>query len=198
MSNMNIKVGYYNWHDFAKGGSFYPDDMPQEWRLSFYANEFECTQLCLSDVDNAADLDELVEDLDISFKLIINCGNITQWPLLQRLLDNSELCIAAVIVSDEVAAHFKKEIDGFSLNFIQSSSAQETDFSVSVKTQQLNAADFDVLYVTEMQNLKKWRLFIEQWMTSSKRETHYLLLSSESFNTSAASEIRMMIEMMGY
>ena len=38
-------LGAIGWEHDAWCGVFYPDDMPSEWRLSFYNTEFECTYL---------------------------------------------------------------------------------------------------------------------------------------------------------
>lgn len=37
---MQIHVGACNWQHSSWLGSFYPEDLPEEWRLSYYANEF--------------------------------------------------------------------------------------------------------------------------------------------------------------
>jgi hypothetical protein len=35
-----LMIGAEGWEHAAWSGSFYPDDLPHEWRLSYYANEF--------------------------------------------------------------------------------------------------------------------------------------------------------------
>jgi hypothetical protein len=35
-----LMIGAEGWEHAAWSGSFYPDDLPPEWRLSYYANEF--------------------------------------------------------------------------------------------------------------------------------------------------------------
>ncbi len=35
-----IRVGACDWDHAHWQGDFYPDDLPQDWRLSYYANEF--------------------------------------------------------------------------------------------------------------------------------------------------------------
>lgn len=41
----NIRVGAMDWRNPAWTGAFYPADMPGEWRLSFYASQFNCVYL---------------------------------------------------------------------------------------------------------------------------------------------------------
>lgn len=36
----SIRVGACGWDQAHWRGSFYPDDLPEDWRLSYYANEF--------------------------------------------------------------------------------------------------------------------------------------------------------------
>lgn len=38
-------LGAIGWDHAAWVGPFYPDDMPQEWRLSYYNTHFECVYL---------------------------------------------------------------------------------------------------------------------------------------------------------
>lgn len=40
-----IRLGAMDWRDPAWTGSFYPADMPEEWRLSYYAGQFNCVFL---------------------------------------------------------------------------------------------------------------------------------------------------------
>lgn len=35
-------LGSHGWDHAAWQGSYYPDDLPDDWRLSYYANEFSC------------------------------------------------------------------------------------------------------------------------------------------------------------
>jgi len=34
-------VGAYGWDHVDWQGVFYPDDLPEDWRLTYYANEFK-------------------------------------------------------------------------------------------------------------------------------------------------------------
>lgn len=43
-----LRVGVFDWPEFAPGNDFYPPDLPPEWRLNYYANAFETACLPLS------------------------------------------------------------------------------------------------------------------------------------------------------
>ncbi len=40
MTKPDIKIGARGWRHTAWAGDFYPDDLPEDWRLTFYSNEF--------------------------------------------------------------------------------------------------------------------------------------------------------------
>jgi len=40
-----VRIGAMDWRDPAWKGLFYPGDMPEEWRLSFYASQYNCVFL---------------------------------------------------------------------------------------------------------------------------------------------------------
>jgi len=57
-------VGSAGWDHAAWAGSFYPDDLPPEWRLSYYNNYFTCSYLSYEEwsQQNPATLAQWVED----------------------------------------------------------------------------------------------------------------------------------------
>ncbi len=52
--------------------SFYPDDLPLEWRLSYYSNEFRALLLLQDDINSSSseEVIEWLDDLDDDFKLL--------------------------------------------------------------------------------------------------------------------------------
>ena len=41
----SIRVGAVDWRRPDWNGTFYPADMPEEWRLTFYSSQFNCVYL---------------------------------------------------------------------------------------------------------------------------------------------------------
>ncbi len=64
-----IRVGACGWDQADWTGSFYPDDLPEDWRLSYYANEFPCI-LIPEEVwrANDVDLQQWAEDVPEDFR----------------------------------------------------------------------------------------------------------------------------------
>lgn len=45
MRNFNVYTGTIGWEHANWNGGFYPDDLPEDWRLSFYNTQFRCVYL---------------------------------------------------------------------------------------------------------------------------------------------------------
>ena len=60
--------------------SFYPDDLPSEWKFDYYSSNISALSL---NCDSSADLEEVLGDIDDNFKLVINVDNTLN---LQKLL----------------------------------------------------------------------------------------------------------------
>jgi hypothetical protein len=41
----SVRIGAVDWRDPAWTGPFYPADMPEEWRLSYYSSQYNCVFL---------------------------------------------------------------------------------------------------------------------------------------------------------
>ena len=39
---VRFELGSFGWEHAQWAGGFYPDDLPEDWRLTYYANEFGC------------------------------------------------------------------------------------------------------------------------------------------------------------
>lgn len=66
-------VGARGWDCPAWEGAFYPDDLPPEWRLSYYANEFNAVLLPV-DLWSLADSDEIeswIDDVHEAFRFFL-------------------------------------------------------------------------------------------------------------------------------
>lgn len=55
MSNYIVYVGAVDWRHEAWRGDFYPEDLPEDWQLSFYNTQFRCVYLPFGLWRNAAD-----------------------------------------------------------------------------------------------------------------------------------------------
>lgn len=192
---MIIKTGYYDWNDFALKDSFYPDDIPEEWRLSFYANEIECAQICLAGLQKMEGFDELFDDLPEQFDLIVKCDALDQWSLLEDLLNNDDINIKTIVLNELCLQQWSDQLAKFSVPVCLLDEKQSLGLEIKIKP---SKGSINIVYANEVQSLKQWRAFIDQWVAEDSAEEYYLLLRSDVYNSSLSAELRMMIEMMGY
>jgi len=69
----NLKLGCYGWNQAHWGGSYYPEDLPEDWRLSYYANDYGCVLVpadyCLHD-----DIEDWLDEVHEAFRFYF------EWP----------------------------------------------------------------------------------------------------------------------
>ena len=60
--SMNFYIGHNNFYNTQWAESFYPEDIPGEWKFDYYSNEFECLY-----IEQESQLDILAKSLSESF-----------------------------------------------------------------------------------------------------------------------------------
>lgn len=115
-----LQLGTLGWSAGFETADFYPDDLPEEWRLTYLSNEVDRVALTV-EVVLAADeeqIEEWAEDTheQFGFLLLYPSGGPLD-PLLQRLRPLGEKLVGAVAVENmeplTVDASFREEIRQF-------------------------------------------------------------------------------------
>lgn len=65
-----LLTGACGWRHAGWAGSFYPDDLPPEWRLTYYANEFRTVLAPADYIDGGEDLSAWCADTDPAFSFV--------------------------------------------------------------------------------------------------------------------------------
>ncbi|MDH5778448.1 MAG: hypothetical protein OEZ33_09565, partial [Gammaproteobacteria bacterium] len=75
-----IAMGAYGWQYPAWSDDFYPEDLPEEWQLGFYGNEFPVVMFPADywQQDDAI-IAEWIEDSGETLKIICEFGSIEQF-----------------------------------------------------------------------------------------------------------------------
>lgn len=62
----NLRLGTLDWRHKSWEGEYYPEDMPEEWQLDYYSNQFQCVLLPMAAWLNLseADVEDWVDDLE--------------------------------------------------------------------------------------------------------------------------------------
>ena len=69
----SVRIGAVDWRDPAWAGPFYPLDMPDEWRLSYYSSQYNCVFLKASAwrQTTPAELAQWCEDVHDQFVFLL-------------------------------------------------------------------------------------------------------------------------------
>ena len=66
-----VLMGACGWNHKTWLNDFYSEDLPEDWQLGFYSNEFPVVYVPAADWINVADLSEWTEDVSNSFRFIL-------------------------------------------------------------------------------------------------------------------------------
>lgn len=66
-----VLIGACGWKHQAWSNDFYDEDLPEEWQLGFYSNEFSVVYIPAADWVDVVDLNEWKDDVADSFRFIL-------------------------------------------------------------------------------------------------------------------------------
>lgn len=98
-----IRVGARGWDFEQWKGEFYPDDLPRDWRFSFYSNDFQ-TILIPGNYLTQFTLDEWqewIEDTSRDFWFYIEVAESANWDEIEPYLKIFESKLKGIIVAIE-------------------------------------------------------------------------------------------------
>jgi hypothetical protein len=104
-SRLEIFVGARGWNYPEWSGEFYPEDLPEDWRFSYYSNELQavlvpCDYLRRYPLEEWA---EWVEDAPKEFAFYVELSDTSSWTDVHEVLEVlGELLKGIVIVIDKL------------------------------------------------------------------------------------------------
>ena len=94
---MHISIATEDWLHAQWGKKFYPDDLPDEWRLSYYANEFEAALLVKARRELLGkQFAEWCGDVGGRFQFIIETAHSESSSVFDALYQQCDKLVAAV------------------------------------------------------------------------------------------------------
>ena len=98
-----VLIGACGWKHAAWLDEFYSDDLPEDWQLGFYSNEFPVVYVSSTDWLDADDFDDWVEDVSDSFSFILEIppsvltNGDTFASVLTKIKSLNEHCLGVVL-----------------------------------------------------------------------------------------------------
>ncbi|MCW9023591.1 MAG: hypothetical protein OQK73_02805 [Gammaproteobacteria bacterium] len=101
----SLLIGARGWIHPQWKDSFYPDDLPVDWQLGFYANEFSMVVITQNEWTFIQSEPEVLDDIEASFRFLCEISLVDmsleaiklQWPLYQQIIERLGKQCAGII-----------------------------------------------------------------------------------------------------
>ncbi|VAX09870.1 hypothetical protein MNBD_GAMMA25-1326 [hydrothermal vent metagenome] len=77
-----VLLGARGWQHAGWAGTFYPEDLPQDWQLNYYTNEFSVLVIPEQEWVSREDVSSLTEECGVDFRFVPElpqCENEAEW-----------------------------------------------------------------------------------------------------------------------
>ena len=105
-----VLIGARGWQHLGWQGSFYPDDLPQSWRLAYYANEFSMVVIREQEWAQIEDMAALREDCVPDFRFVVElpalAGGKISSSHINRIRQLDSQCAGVIIRADQTQQVF--------------------------------------------------------------------------------------------
>ena len=192
-SPRGLGLGSYGWQHAEWNGSFYPDDLPEDWQLGYYANQFSAVLVPQAywQKDTGFDMQGWQDDVAEDFRFYI------EWPFdsvdgklqslcLQQCQSLGQL-LGGIIVNQDI--ELKTYLPVY-YRHQQATSGQQ------IWTVENNAQSGVALVMLAEQDLRTQRKWLEQFAVSTEH-LHCVLLSDASPDIDSLGNLKTLIELLG-
>jgi len=105
-----VLIGARGWQHPGWQGSFYPDDLPQSWRLAYYANEFSMVVIREQEWAQIEDMTVLREDCAPDFRFVVELAALAGGKIssshINRIQQLDSQCAGLIIRADQTQQVF--------------------------------------------------------------------------------------------
>ncbi|HHT00639.1 MAG TPA: hypothetical protein ENK73_07265 [Thiomicrospira sp.] len=206
----NLQIGTYGWQKDSWIGSFYPDDLPEDWMLEFYANAYRVVlvpeQAWLNWDDEV--INETLDAVEGAFSFYFEVSNqfdeakIEQLDKINNAIsviaaeENPEICGGVILFSEELsAAH---AYSGLPLTLVSNS---QTIDGWQWQNQNVICSGEPCGVLFELDdNAKQQRAILQSFMQSLPEGTMGapLLLRKENIDMQQVFTLKTIAEFLGY
>lgn len=102
----DVLMGAYGWLHLGWQNNFYPNDLPQDWQLAYYANEFSMIVIREQEWAQIEDIAALREDCPADFRFVVELPTALNQDVLAVYIDRvqqlGEQCAGVIIPADQI------------------------------------------------------------------------------------------------
>mgnify|MGYP001033644712 CR=1 FL=1 len=197
---MSITLGVSNWQDFAADGGYYPDDLPQDWKLSYFANEF--SSACLNLSAETMDIDWLqqqVDGLSEDFELSLAFSGLPQLDQWLNHLPQLSIKLHTLILPPTAFEQLLRDESRLSrLRASGIAPARQLMAHNRLWSPDKPSAQCRIALFPAQDDMKQYRVWIERWVGNRPELCETLWLQGETANYSQLTKLRTLLELLGY
>ena len=184
----NLRVGAYGWRHDHWQQSFYEDELPEDWQLTFYANEYSTVLVPASYLDESRDIEQWCDDVNENFRFYF------EWP--EQAGADSEL-LAELMSADE-------NLGGILLNTSTQLSAGcpvydwRANNGLDKVWQPSHPVKTDLaVFAVEQSDLRQQRAWLESFVEDSAGKARALLVTDPELDIQKLRELKTLVELKG-
>ena len=187
----SLLVGAYGWKHGSWNDGFYPEDLPQDWQLTYYANEFSTVLVPASYyLDEDFDIEDLVEDVPEEFVFYLEYPEDES--LKPRFISICEKCgdyLAGIVSQQNINMNAAVPVylcgNGIS-----------TGQQVWVPGS--NSSSGVAMLTLGEESVKTWRGWLEQFNQTCDGNLKAVFVSDEIIDMGKLQELKTLVELMGF
>ena len=206
-TNDNVNVGAYGWlHPHWLGG-FYHEDMPEEWQLNYYSNEFNCV-LVPADywhAEHGYDCDSWLDDVheNFVFYLELPATLLTDRAKKQFLQQVALLQpqLAGIVVNEQDSKHVGKQARQPWLQALATVAPLYRMGATTFDDKTLLLAAGLAILADDLSDLRQCRQTLSDYFDAIKGESvvqpYSLIVVDPQLSVTRLAQLRSVIEIMG-
>lgn len=223
----SINLGAYGWQRGPWLGTFYPEDLPENWQLTYYSNEFNTVLVPASywqtqeeRVSVKVDCADWLDNVHDEFQFFVECHvAMFEHVSLSELIDNlkqlqSQLSALVFIddnqaMSETVSSQFDALFDALAVEVIGASAASGSQLVVQSKDiwrlneqgEKTQASSFAFIE-NDLTDLRRARKIVEDFVSQLENDERAseatIIVNHPQLQASDLSKFRSLLEIMGF
>ena len=210
----NIDLGAYGWRHSHWSNTFYPEDLPvsepEDWRLTYYSNEFNAVLVPVDywkkrqDVDCEVWLDAVHE----GFEFFVECHvDMLDSISMSELADNLKALqpqLSALVFLDEkqlmsesIKSQFCSLADSLMIDTFGLDAGSASTHTNVWRVDRPDPSNFAFIE-TDLTDLRLVKTMVESFVAQSENKPATIIVSHPRLQASDLSKCRAMLEIMGY
>lgn len=184
----SLRVGAYGWRHDHWASSFYAEELPDDWRLTFYANEFSAVLVPSDYLGETRDIEQWCEDVSESFRFYI------EWP---KQVDSEEALVKELAQMGEKLGGILLDSD-IDLDIHCPKYCWQRDNQPTDTWQPDHSIDTGLaVFPFGQSDLRQQRQWLESFVEDSKGCCRAILVTDDKLDIQTLRELKTLVELKG-